>query len=400
MKILFLADGRSAIALNWIRAIVAQGHEVHLASLLPCQPDLALASLTVIPVAFSGAVEQTATSPSASQNTGLARQLLRKMATPAVRTWLRHRFVPLSLPNAAAQLNALVDQIQPDILHAMRIPYEGMLAAVARENLPGPPLLVSVWGNDFTLHAPATKKLAYLTQLCMQQADALHTDCFRDQKLAQEWGFEARKPAVVLPGAGGIQLDQFYPPVEAPGPVIINPRGLRAYVRTDTFFRAIPLVLARQPEARFVCPTMAGQPEPEKWVQSLGLESAVQLLPRLPRAAMADWFRKAQIVVSAAIHDGTPNTLLEAMACGCLPVAGDIETLREWIVPGQNGLLFDPGDPQSLADAICAGLADTALRRTAQKENARIIAERAEYGRVMAAAEAFYLELKRLRQTA
>ena len=115
---------------------------------------------------------------------------------------------------------------------------------------------------------------------------------------------------------------------------------------------------------------------------------------------MADLFRESQIVISPSMHDGTPNTLLEAMACGCLPVVGDIESLREWITPGVNGLLVDPDDPQELAQAICEGLQNPELRARAQIENARLVADRAEYGKVMGEAEKFYRELIRLRQTA
>ena len=51
-------------------------------------------------------------------------------------------------------------------------------------------------------------------------------------------------------------------------------------------------------------------------------------------AGMAAVFQGARVAVSPSTHDGTPNTLLEAMSCGSFPVAGDIESLREWIEPG------------------------------------------------------------------
>jgi glycosyltransferase involved in cell wall biosynthesis len=105
---------------------------------------------------------------------------------------------------------------------------------------------------------------------------------------------------------------------------------------------------------------------------------------------MADLFRQAQVVVSPSTHDGTPNTLLEAMACGCFPVVGDIESLREWITPGKNGFLVDPADPQGLAEAILIGLQNPELRAQAHKQNARLIAERAEYHEVMRQAAEFY----------
>jgi glycosyltransferase involved in cell wall biosynthesis len=98
---------------------------------------------------------------------------------------------------------------------------------------------------------------------------------------------------------------------------------------------------------------------------------------------MAELFRRSQVAVSPSTHDGTPNTLLEAMACGCFPVAGDLESLREWITPGDNGLLVDPGDPRALADAILLALEQPDLRLRARERNLRLIAERAEYKKVM-----------------
>jgi glycosyltransferase involved in cell wall biosynthesis len=81
------------------------------------------------------------------------------------------------------------------------------------------------------------------------------------------------------------------------------------------------------------------------------------------------------------------------MACGCFPVAGDIESLREWITPGLNGLLIDPRDPQSLAEAILQALEDSDLRARAENHNTDLIAERAEYTHCMRRAEAFYNQI-------
>ncbi len=400
MKILFIADGRSAIALNWIRYFVERGEEVHLVSIYPGAPPLDLASYTFIPVAFSGAaVEGTVGKKrvrSAGTLTHLRQRILQWVGTPKVRTYLRHQFVPRSLPTAAIKLNTLISELQPDLIHAMRVPYEGMLTSVALEQTNTPisaPFLMSIWGNDFTLHANSTPKMAALTRQTLRRADALHTDCYRDQPLAYSWGFGAQKPAIIIPGAGGIQLDDFRPGKKEEPPIVFNPRGLRAYVRNDTFFQAIPLVLAAHPQIRFVCSAMAGQPEPERWVETLGIQSAVTLLPAIPRTEMAQWFQKSQIVVSPSIHDGTPNTLLEGLAVGCFPVAGDIETLREWIMPGVNGLLFDPGNPEELAEAIILAVENPELRNRAKEQNLRIIQERADYQTVMPKAMNFYSKL-------
>jgi glycosyltransferase involved in cell wall biosynthesis len=210
-------------------------------------------------------------------------------------------------------------------------------------------------------------------------------------RLAREWGFSVDKPDLVAPGNGGIRSDVFYPSEKlVEEPVILNPRGVRPYVRNDSFFKAIPLVLAKHPNAKFLCTGMEGETQAIQWTKELGIEHAVELLAPIPNAEMADLYRRAQILVSPSVHDGTPNTLLEGMACGCFPVAGDLESIREWITPNENGLLFDSTNPQSIADAIIQGIENKNLREKAAGLNQEIVSTRAEYKNNMQKAEAFY----------
>jgi glycosyltransferase involved in cell wall biosynthesis len=389
MRLLYVVDGRSPIAMNWISYFVERGDEVHLVSTFSCKPQIKLSSYHFVPVAFSSLKSRKLTiNPENSSNirTGLG-------VAVGLRTRFRQWLGPFTLPRASRSLSQIIDRVQPDLVHAMRIPYEGMLAAKAD---PKAPLLISVWGNDFTLHATSTPWMGYFTKKSLIGADALHTDCQRDLNLAKTWGFLGDKPSVVLPGAGGIQLDTFHPSeVQNPGRdhAVINPRGIRAYIRNDTFFKAIPMVLKEKPMTQFYCPVMHGEPSIQNWVKELGIGNNTHLLPFQTRYQMAELFRRSRIVVSPSEHDGTPNTLLEAMACGCLPVVGDIESIREWITHGQNGLLFDPSNPQALADAILVGLKDREIERRARDINLRLIAERATYSTVMNSACDFYRTL-------
>ncbi len=396
MRILFVADGRSPIARNWIDYFLAapNDYEVHLASTFACTPDPRLASYTFIPLAFSqakAAHPPLSPLPSGERGPGGKGRPLGGARLVGLRTAIRQWLGPLTLPGAARVLQALARQVQPDLVHAMRIPFEGMLAAQARLQTP---LLISIWGNDFTLHAPATSWMGALTRRTLQAAAALHADCRRDVRLAADWGWQAQKPAIVLPGAGGIQTGLFYPPSQpVQAPVIVQPRGFRAYVDNRTFFRALRPVIQARPETRVICPNMAGEAQVLSWLAEWQLTPAVSLLPQQTRPQMADLFRAARVVVSPTTHDGTPNTLLEALACGCLPVAGDLESLREWIIPGANGLLVPPGDPARLAQAIQQALDNDALARQAHQMNPQIITERAAYPQVMAAAAGFYRRL-------
>jgi len=384
MHLLFYADGRSPIAVNWIRYWVERGDEVHLVSSFPCEPLEGLASFAVVPVAFSSA-KKGATQSARQKGFLWGASMLR------LRLLLRQWLGPLTLQRSAGALRSIIERIQPDLVHALRIPYEGMTAAAAGLDMP---LVTSIWGNDFTLHARSSPLMAYWTRRAVQSCQALHTDCRRDLRIAHRWGFPDSKPGLVIPGNGGINSQIFHPPAElVDAPVVLNPRGFRGYVRNDTFFKAIPLVLKQRPDVRFICSSMDGDPQAEAWIRKLDIRRAVELLPPRLHAEMGDLFRSTAVMVSPSTHDGTPNSLLEAMACGCFPIVGDVESLWEWITPGSNGQIVDAGDPHAVANAILDAVKDNNLRVRAARENSRIIAERADYGTCMAQAEAFYRQV-------
>ncbi len=227
----------------------------------------------------------------------------------------------------------------------------------------------------------------------------------RDLRLAKQWGFDSSRPTLVVPGNGGIDLAEIHRPgnelpnqvdLDIPGdsPLVINPRGFRpGSVRNDVFFQAVSLVLERNPGVHFICPAMQQQEEALNWVNRYHLEKNVHLLPYLPQPQLWNLFKKSLVSVSISVHDGTPNSLLEAMACGCFPIVGDIESLREWIVPGKNGFLVEPGNPQALAEALLIALSQPELRQEAANLNQQIIRQRAEVNLVRAQISVFYQRL-------
>ena len=89
---------------------------------------------------------------------------LRRLVPVGVRTAIRQRLGPFTLPSAARRLGEIIARLQPDLVHALRIPYEGMLAALALADTASPPLVISVWGNDFTLHAPSSPRMRRYTR--------------------------------------------------------------------------------------------------------------------------------------------------------------------------------------------------------------------------------------------
>jgi glycosyltransferase involved in cell wall biosynthesis len=397
MNLLFVADGRSPTAISWINNVWQDGHRVSLISTYPCQSMPGLAEFHILPVAFA----ELASKPGGKSN-GSAPNNPIKHAVQTLRPsllQLRYLFGPMTLPLYRKRFLEIVDHIGPELIHALRIPFEGMLAKVAPERYP---LVVSIWGNDLTLHAQGSFQMGRNTLATLSRAEGLIADASRDIRLAKVWGYKSDRPSLVVPGCGGIDLEKIeLARTSSPRTMIdiipinrrlvINPRGLRpGSLRNDVFFEAASIVSRRLPEVCFICPTMAGQPEAEQMVNTYGLDKNTLLLPALTQPDLWWLFAHADVVISPGEHDGVPNSLLEAIASGCFPVAGDIESLREWITPGVNGLLYPPADSAALAEAILLILENPERRFEAARKNRSLIRDRADLVVIRKKATQFY----------
>ncbi len=80
------------------------------------------------------------------------------------------------------------------------------------------------------------------------------------------------------------------------------------------------------------------------------LRSRVHLLGRVPHARVELLMQSADLYVSASHREGSGYALIEALACGLVPVVTDIPSFSALTGDGEVGLLWSPGDPAALAE--------------------------------------------------
>ena len=78
---------------------------------------------------------------------------------------------------------------------------------------------------------------------------------------------------------------------------------------------------------------------------------------RMGRPEMAQWYNRGTVLVCASESEGTPNTALEAAACGCTVVTTRVGNMLELIRDGINGIFVDR-DLDSLHAGVRRALAD------------------------------------------
>jgi len=129
-----------------------------------------------------------------------------------------------------------------------------------------------------------------------------------------------------------------------------------------------------------------------KRVQELGLSERFTLVAGLPPDSplLPAAYREADVFVLPSFHEPFGIVVLEAWASGLPVVAAAVGGLRDLVVDGHSGLLFDPHSPAQLASHLRTLLAGPELRRALATHGRQIVERDYSWERVTEQTVAFY----------
>lgn len=162
---------------------------------------------------------------------------------------------------------------------------------------------------------------------------------------------------------------------------LLRDKGVREYVQ------AAEIVRRSHPEARFLLagwidagnPASIGQGELEGWVANGTIEFLGSLEDVRPALA------GCSVYVLPSYREGTPRTVLEAMAMGRPVITTDVPGCRETVTEGENGYLVPPMNAEALAEAMLRMILNPDLREALGRRG-RMLAEQRYDARKVAAA--------------
>lgn len=121
------------------------------------------------------------------------------------------------------------------------------------------------------------------------------------------------------------------------------------------FLEALAIVKQQQEIVGILCGEGPQRAELEFRRHILGLDTDVHFTGHLPTTSVWPLMKLASVFVSLSAYEGCPNTVLEAMACGCPLVLSDIPAHRE-ILDERCALFVDPSNIRQTADSIVRAL--------------------------------------------
>lgn len=296
------------------------------------------------------------------------------------------------------QTRRILAQWQPDILHAHRLTAAGWIGALCGFR----PLVLTPWGSDLYQFPQRSRLAAWLTRWVLKNGALVTADSQDLRRLAIQYGANPEHTYLVQ---WGVDLRLFHPVISkeqiknewgfAGKIVIYSPRNMHPLYNQDILLDAAPAIAERFPNVVIVLRDLNTDPvyrqELQAKIRSLSLGNRVHVIGRMAWEATIPLYQMSDLVISIPSSDGTPVSVLEAMACGAPVITSDLPSLREWISDMENGLLVPPRDSAKLAKTVIEALSQPMMLEKFSRANLDLVAVRADHHKEMKKMESLYL---------
>jgi L-malate glycosyltransferase len=257
-------------------------------------------------------------------------------------------------PGLVWDLRKVLQRIQPHLVHAGTIQTSAFLTALAGFK----PLVTMSWGSDLLKDADRSFWMRRVTQFTLDRTAVLLGDCQAVRDKARQFGFPPER-TVLFPW--GVDLEHF-----RPGPseirkqlgwdddfVLLSLRSWEPIYGVDVLLRAFLRAARKAPQLRLILLGGGSQASMlRSMLEESGLQDRVHVGGLTGFRKLPDYYRAADLYVSASYSDGSSVSLMESLACATPVLVSDIPGNREWIEEGEHGWFFPAGNEDALMYAI------------------------------------------------
>jgi glycosyltransferase involved in cell wall biosynthesis len=252
-----------------------------------------------------------------------------------------------TLFSTVKEIKKQIELFQPSIIHIHQANSYAFFALLAcRKNFI--PTVLTAWGSDVLLLPKSNFLLKKMVQFNLRNADFLTSDSIY---MAQEMEKIAPLKNRIIIANFGIDVTPISCEKEN---IIYSNRLHKKLYRVDKIIEAFSLFYTNNnADWKLVIAATGTETETLKIkVAELNLDHAIEFVGWIQKEDNEQWYSKAKIWVSIPESDATSISLLEAMACGCIPVVSDLPANREWIQSGRNGIVVENLESDFLSEAL------------------------------------------------
>jgi glycosyltransferase involved in cell wall biosynthesis len=285
-------------------------------------------------------------------------RFLKSFISPSLKFFLKFTMISLNLQRKSMLCMKEIHRFNPEVIYCFRSFPEGMLASQCHIR----PLLMRTAGADIS-RFPRYPVYRQTIRKALQTADMLVTESNWEGKLIQDLCGPSVAPKVIIIG---VNTTLFHPPLSRDDLrdkyglprnafVVVTNRYLDQPYNGWFIVKSVQSILH---ECRDLI-LLYASPSKMSLRTKIQAGSITEDLPRikfldgpLPHSEVPDILGCGDAYVSFSSCDGIPNSLLEAMACGLVPIVAELPQLHEWIDHGVTGYFVPQYDKKHLACVI------------------------------------------------
>jgi glycosyltransferase involved in cell wall biosynthesis len=355
MKICFLADSGSIHTEKWCDAFVKMGHDV---SLISFNPNCQVSSVSFYHV-DAGPI----------QSKGGNWKVLLKYRT----------------------VKKVVRKINPDILHAHYATSYGLVGALTNFH----PFAITAHGSDVLISASQSKIYRFLLKYAFKKADWINLVSNHMVSAVNKIGAFNHKIDVIPFGINRTIFNSTNRPANSDTFIITSTRSFEPVYNLAHLIKSVAKMHQERPNIQL---NLIGSGSEKKQLQGLvsqlKIEGITKFYGHISQLEIAKVLSVSNVYCSVSLSDGNSISLVEALACGCLPIVSNIEANYQWIKEGETGFLVEVNDVEGLKNRLI-GVYDNyeTLAPKMQPLNQQQIEEKADIGKNLSLIEKKYSQL-------
>jgi glycosyltransferase involved in cell wall biosynthesis len=256
------------------------------------------------------------------------------------------------IPSLVLSLKEVIIDVRPDLIHAGPIQSVGLVSVLSGFH----PLVSMSWGFDLMLDAEKNLYSRWVTRNVLIRSDWLFGDCQAVLNKAEKFRYNLKRSSFF---PWGVDLQHF-----SPGDgtklrkqlgwtdetILFCNRSWEPQYGVDIVAQAFVKASQINGNLRLLLLGSGSQKEKiEQILQYGNVKNKVMFAGQVPNTELPDYYRAADLYISASHTDGSSVSLMEALACGLPAAISDIPSNKEWVSPGEEGWLFTDGSVEQLS---------------------------------------------------
>lgn len=237
-------------------------------------------------------------------------------------------------------------------------------------------LILSTWGSDLIAYGKLEIHLQRIKKV-LSWVELLTAERSEDEQIALTNGFTGKFLAPVYITIGNKNFDYHFMRPSERSIVIVkgyqdaHGRALNALASIEELANQIDLTNFK---FKVFSASKSVKQKSKQMRKGLGID--IEVLPRMPKTKLMEYFGEARVYLGLALSDGLSTSMVEAMTYGAFPIQSQNSAAPKFLINKVTGGVVDPSDIQEVSNLLRMALLNNELVDHAALANLKVLQDK------------------------